>query len=248
MTLRCLIVDDEAVARDLLRSFIQGVPWLVCAGVATDGRAAAETIDAVQPDIVFLNVRLPGLSGVEVLESITFHPAVVFTTAYDEYAIRAFELGALDYLLKPFGPARFLETAQRIRQRLQRPDQQAQGQLARAREVLAEARPLRRMFVRRQDEVIPVDLARVERIESEHDYVVLYQGGTRHLAHIPLAELETMLDPERFVRVHRSHIVNLDYVAAFREHDPRRFVVLMRDGSTVMASRARTSTLRRRIT
>lgn len=242
-TLRVVVVDDEAVARESLRAFITEVPWLSYEGEAADGASAAETIDTMRPDLVFLDVRLPVMSGVEVLERIAHRPAVVFTTAHDEYAIRALQLGAIDYLLKPFGRIRFLEAVARIRDRLETLGQ-IQGEGAWPREPLAGARPLRRLFVRNGELIMPVELADVERIEAADDYVCFHHGGTRHLAHVTLAELHAALDPERFIRIHRSHVVNLDHIAALEDFDPRRFVVRLRSGATIVASRAGTRLLR----
>ena len=231
MTLRVVVVDDEAVVRAQLRAFIDEVDWLAHDGEAADGPNAVAMIDERRPDLVFLDVRLPGLSGIEVLERVVHQPAVAFTTAFDEYAIRALRLGALDYLLKPFGRLRFLEMAARIRERIHVLPREG-------------ARLPPRLFVRARNDLVPVNLSLVERIEAADDYVVFHHDGAEHLAHIALGDLERQLDPQQFVRVHRSHIVNLGHVAALRDHDARRLIVVMRDGSTIVASRQGTRTLR----
>jgi two-component system LytT family response regulator len=168
---------------------------------------------------------------------------VVFTTAYDRFAVAAFELEAIDYLIKPFGEERFRETLERVRRRLAESAASGDGARERARAALGGA-PLRRLFARRADGIVPIPLDQVSHIEGADDYVTVHSRGETYLLHVTLAELEVRLDPERFRRVHRSHIVNLDEIAAIREHDERRLVVILRDGQQVVASRAGSRELR----
>jgi two-component system LytT family response regulator len=244
MTIRAVIVEDEPLARKALRGFVAGVEWLETVGEAADGREAVRLIDALEPDLVFLDVRLPELSGLEVLERIRHEPAVVFTTAYDRFAVAAFELEAIDYLVKPFGEERFRETLERVRRRLAERDAapgDPPGERARA---ALGAGPFRRLFARRADGIVPIPLDSVTHIEAADDYVTVHSRGETHLLRVTLAELAARLDPERFLRVHRSHVVNLDAVESIREHDGRRLVVVLRDGHRVVASRAGSQKLR----
>jgi two-component system, LytTR family, response regulator len=245
MMLRTLVVDDEPIPRRLLCSMISTVDGLELIGEAKNGQAAVDMIDAHEPDLVFLDVKLPDFSGIEVLERSAFRPEVVFTTAYDEYAIRALQLGALDYLLKPFGRTRFLEAIQRVRERIASSvrDRDTSDESR----VPARQRPAKRIYVRDRDSMIPVTLDRVERIEAQGDQSALRIQNRMLVAQLGLGELEPLLDPERFVRVHRSHIVNLDHVAALRPYDERRLAVVMKDGFQVVASRSGTRLLRGRI-
>ncbi|NOT07488.1 MAG: response regulator transcription factor [Gemmatimonadales bacterium] len=244
MKIRTLVVEDEPIARRSLCSMVSSVEWMSLTGQAEDGAAAAKLIDEGEPDLVFLDIRLPRMSGIEVLERVTHRPEVVFTTAYDEYAIRALQLGALDYLLKPFGRKRFLEAVDRVRERL-RESGGGLGILDRARNALRETGPMRRLYVRDRALVVPIDLDVVERIEARGDYAVIHAEKRDYFLSIGLGELEPILDPQRFIRLHRSYIVNLDYVASFRPHDERRFAVTMKDGFEVTASRTGTRLLRR---
>jgi two-component system LytT family response regulator len=239
----CLIVDDEPLARLRLRDHVREVAWLELLGEAADGPDAVRAIDAKRPDIVFLDIELPGLTGLEVLERARHRPAVIFTTAFDRYAVAAFELMALDYLLKPFGRERFERAIERVRQGL---DLVAPGHgLERARQALAGAEGLRRLFVRERGRIVPVALGEIERIEAQDDYVLLHAGGRRHLIHVTLRDLERRLDPERFLRIHRSHLVNVEHVAELRRGADGRIEVRMRDGTQLLASRERSRALRR---
>lgn len=229
--IRALVVDDEPVPRRLLCSMVAQVDWMELAGEADRGSAAIEAINGREPDVVFLDIRMPDLSGFEVIERAAHRPDVIFTTAYDAYAIQALQLGALDYLVKPFGQLRFLEAAERVRTRIAAPD--------------PKQRWPHRIYVRDRGIVVPVAVERIERVEAQGDYSLLVCPGSRPLlVQRPLGELEAMLDPERFLRVHRSHLVHLDHVASFRPFDGRRYVVTMRSGFEITASAAGTRLLR----
>jgi len=241
--IRALLVEDEPLARKALRDFVAEVEWLETVGEAADGREALRLIDSLEPDLVFLDVQLPELSGLDVLEQIRHEPAVVFTTAFDRYAVAAFELEAIDYLIKPFGADRFRETLERVRRRLAADAAPGEPLGERARAALGRG-PLTRLFARRADGIVPIPLETVAHIEAADDYVTVHSRGERHLLHVTLAELAARLDPGRFLRVHRSHVVNLDAVEAIREHDSRRLVVHLRDGQRVVASRTGSQALR----
>lgn len=239
--LRAVVVDDERIPRRFLCSLIAEVDWLELAGEAATGEVALAQIDSQEPDVVFLDVRLPDMSGIEVLERIREGPVVVFTTAFNEYAIPALRLGAVDYLLKPFGRQQFQEAVAQVRKRLEARRWRVAGPAAESHRAPS---PRRRIFVRQGAVLVPVALDDVERVEAKRDFAMLFVAGRGYLAHIGLGELESMLDPRRFVRVHRSHIVNLDCVATLNAYDLRRFSVVMKDGFQLTASRAGTRLLR----
>jgi len=242
---RAFIAEDEPLARRALRGFVAEVAWLECVGEAADGASAVQAIDELRPELVFLDVRMPELDGLEVLRRIRHRPEVVFTTAFDRYAVAAFELGAIDYLVKPFGRQRFQKTLERVRVRA-RSSEGVPASSERALDAL-DAVPLRRLFTRRAGQVVPVALGSVVRIEARGDYVAIHHSGGASLMHVTLTELEARLDPERFFRVHRSHLVNLDHVRAIRPCDDRRFSIAMDDGAEIVASRAGSQRLRERL-
>ena len=249
-----LIVDDEPLARRRLRDLIAEAPLVEVVGEAADGEAAMRAIDTLKPDLVFLDIQLPGLSGLDVLARVRHKPAVIFTTAYDRYAVAAFELAAVDYLLKPFGGERFRASLVRARQTLERQD--ATAAIDRASELLerpgtaasgrasAHPPPLVRLFVHDRGRIVPIAVAEIERFEARDDYVAVHASGRRHLVHVTLHELERRLDPQQFLRVHRSHVVNLDHVKALEPYDGARLMVEMRSGAKIVASRVRSKELR----
>lgn len=245
MRVRTLIVEDEPLARKALRTMVDAVDWLECVAEAADGLAAVQAIDTQRPALVFLDVQMPGIDGLEVLRRIRHAPEVVFTTAFDRYAVAAFELGALDYLVKPFGRVRFQKMLVRVQERLAAP---VDGPSARERALLAvDSVPLRRLFTRRGGQVVPVALSDVLHIEARGDYAAIHHPGGVSLMHVALSELEARLDRERFCRIHRSHIVNLDHVTAIRAVGDRRLEVVLVDGTELIASRTASHGLRGRM-
>ena len=239
---RALIVDDEPIARAGLRRMLAEYPWLECAGEAASGPAALEALDRLRPELVFLDIEMPGLDGVEVLRRAPASPLVVFTTAYAEHAVTAFELGALDYLLKPFGPERLSAALERVRAALGEPAPPAGERL---RETWSQG-PIHRLFVRSGRAIVPVAVESVRWFEAVGDYVAAHADGGQHLLHVPLQRLEARLDPARFERIHRTHIVNLDRVGSFRREPDGRMVALLDDGTRLAVSRARAQHLRDR--
>ena len=240
MKVRALIVDDEPVARAGLRRMLAGVTWIELAGEAASGDEAVDAIDLQRPDLVFLDIQMPGMSGLEVLRRVRRVPHVVFTTAFAQHAVTAFELGALDYLLKPFGAERLATTLDRVRAASGEPA--PAGTADRLAEAMSQG-PISRLFVRQGAAIIPVAVHDVTWFEADGDYVIAHAGKARHVMHVALNRLEHRLDPARFSRVHRAHIVNLDHVAGFRA-SAGRMVAVLRDGSSVPVSRSRARELR----
>jgi two-component system LytT family response regulator len=235
-----VLVEDEPEARRSLREYLRGIDWIEIQGEAADGRAAVELIDRLRPDLVFLDVQLPEMTGLRVLESVRHAPEVVFTTAYDQYALAAFEFGALDYLVKPFGRERFLKTLGRLRRRMA-----AAGVPAAERAKAAFASgPLARLFARRGDRIVPILANDISRIEAQGDYAEVHTPAGAFLLHISMKEMASRLDPERFLPVHRAHIINLDAIDHLRPYDDRRLMIVLRDGSEIVASRAASERLR----
>ena len=240
-----LIADDEPLARKQLRDLMEGIPWLTCAGEATDGLNAIEAIDRLRPNLVFLDIQMPGASGLEVLARASHRPAVIFTTAHDRHAVTAFELQALDYLLKPFGRARFDAAVARARELLESAhDGSGTPEAVTRRSVLGSDGHLARLFVRERGKIIPVAVDAIERMEARDDYVALITATRRYLIRIGMGDLEKALDPARFVRIHRCHIVNLDSVVCVTSTVDGRLQAEMRSGVKIVASRARSKGLR----
>lgn len=238
---RVVVADDEPVAREGLRDMLAAVPWLMCVGEAASGPATVEAVARLAPDVLFLDVEMPGLSGIEVLRRLTHQPHVVFTTAFAQHAVTAFELGALDYLLKPFGEQRLVAALERVRAVLGEPV--AYPAADRLRDAIGHA-PMSRLFVRTGAAIVPVAVESVAWFEARGDYVAAHVGPARHVLHVALSRLEARLDPARFVRIHRAHIVNLDHVVAFRPMGGGALVAELRDGVRLNVSRSRAQALR----
>ena len=237
-----LIADDEPLARRTLREHLRELGWVGQIHEARDGKSAIALANLERPDLIFLDVVMPGATGLQVLEHLQYEPKVIFTTAYDQYAVTAFELGALDYLLKPFG-----------RERLERVLARAQAALnggatapllSRARESLQRTPALSRIFVRDGSRIVPISLANLERAQGADDYVTVCTATKEYLASIRLSELETHLGSANFLRIHRSHLINLDYVTAIEPYDASRVQVVLKSGVRIVASRTGSKRLR----
>ena len=241
MKVTTLVVDDEPIARAGLRGMLAAFDWIEVIGEAADGQSAARAIETLKPELVFLDVQMPGLSGTDVLRQMTHRPFVIFTTAYSQHAVTAFELGAVDYLLKPFGPARLAAAMERVRGAIGEPSsidaiERLSGALG--------GGPITRLFIRVGNATVLVPVDRVSRLEADGDYVVAHAGDSRHLLHLSLSSLVARLDPRRFAQVHRAHVVNLDHVRAFKRDARGNLEAELNDGTRVPVSRARAQELR----
>jgi two-component system LytT family response regulator len=231
---RVLIVDDEALARAVLREHLGAHADVEIVGECANGFEAVKAIAEQRPELVFLDIQMPKLDGFEVVELAGASTHYVFVTAYDQFALRAFEVHAIDYLLKPFGRERLAQALAHARERLRAPQPVA----ALVSEVQARHQPLERILIRdgARVQVVPVD--QVEYIEAEDDYVAIVAGGRRWLKSQRLAELETQLDPAAFLRVHRSYIVRLDAVARIEPVGKDGHCALLKNGARVPISRS----------
>ncbi len=246
MKVSAFVADDEPVARAGLRAMLGAFDWVEVVGDAADGESAVAGIQALRPELVFLDVQMPGVLGTEVLRRLAARraerpPFVIFTTAYSEHAVAAFELGAVDYLLKPFGPSRLAAAMERVRAALGEPApadpfDRLSGAMA--------GEPIRRLFVRVGGALVALPVERVSRFEADGDYVIAHEGAARHVLHLALSRLDARLDPRRFARVHRAHIVNIDHVRAFRRDDRGNLEAELLDGARVPVSRARAQEIR----
>ena len=236
--LQVLIVDDEVHARRGLKSLLKNEPDVEVLGEVANGRLAVDAIRSLKPDLVFLDVEMPGLNGMEVVRVVgpEAMPAVVFITAYDQYAVAAFEANALDYLLKPFSDDRFAAALQRARNAIN-PDDLAD----RLRKLLStsghdEEAPLR--FTVRTGDVLSVyKAAEIDWIEADEYYAKLHIGGRVHMVRQTMHALEEQLPAAQFVRIHRSTIVNLDRIAALEPMFQGDYTVILTDGTRLRMSR-----------
>lgn len=254
---RAVIVDDEELARQVLREFLTAHPDIEIAAECANGFEAVKSVAELKPDLVFLDVQMPKLDGFEVLELIGTGTgtgaAVVFVTAHDNYAIRAFEVHAVDYLLKPFGCDRFEAALTRAKQRLiggasTSPSPLAAQPAPSPSELAAAARPpaqyLDRIPVRDGTRVFIIPIAKLDYAEAQDDYIALCSEGKKHLKQQTISSLESALDPSRFLRIHRSYIVNLERVARIEPYGKDSHVAVLHQGTQLPVSRAGYARLR----
>jgi len=233
--LRVAIVDDEALARAVLREYVSPMPDVEIVAECANGFEAVKVVAEQHPDLLFLDVQMPKLDGFEVLELVGRDVAVVFVTAYDQYAIRAFEVHAVDYLLKPFSPERLSEALNRARERLRRGERPAVEDLA------ATARPATRpgrVLVRDGSRVHVLATEKIDYVQAQDDYVAFRCEGKEYLKEQTLAQVEASLDPATFVRIHRSYLLNLDRLARVELDERERRVAVLTDNRRLPVSRS----------
>lgn len=230
-----LIVDDEELARCLIREYLRAHPDIVIVGEAEHGLDAVKQINALNPDLIFLDIQMPKLTGLEVLELTGRQAGVIFTTAYDQYALKAFDLHAIDYLLKPFSQTRFDEALAQARKAIA---QLVNPQATAIQQLLAEpGKLLDRILIRdrTQVHVIPVD--KMEYVEAQDDYISIVSDAKSYLKTQSLSELEAQLDPKKFVRVHRSYLINIELLKSIERSTKDSHVAIMRSGKQIPISR-----------
>jgi two-component system LytT family response regulator len=227
------------LARQVIREFLSPHPEIKVVAECANGFEAVKIATEMKPDLIFLDIQMPKLDGFEVLELIDADKAIVFVTAYDSYAIRAFEVHAVDYLLKPFGAERFEAALERAKERLESKSAPA---TVPATELAAAARPpsqyLERIPVRDGARVFIIPVSKLDFVEAQDDYVALSSEGKKHLKQQTISSLETVLDPSCFLRIHRSYIVNLERVTRLEPYAKDSHIAILRDGTQLPVSRA----------
>jgi two-component system LytT family response regulator len=232
---RVLIAEDEPLAAEALADWVAHMPTLQLVASCGDGASALAQIRALQPDLVLMDIQMPVLTGLQVLQALAgdpHQPAVIFTTAYDEHALTAFELHAVDYLLKPFTHERFVEAIAHVQR-------DARVPLAGAVDALQapDGAPLTRVLVRDQGRIFPIAVDAIEHLRSDTKYTALAVNGRSSLVRLPIVTFEQRLDPTRFVKLHRSCIVNLDFVESLTPDENSQLVARMSDGTLITANR-----------
>ena len=242
--LRVLIVDDEPLARRRLKALLGDEPEIEIAGECEDGASAIAAARQLSPAVMFLDVQMPGLDGFDVIEALGPDrcPAIVFVTAYDAYALKAFEVHAIDYLLKPFDRKRLRQALARARA-LASSEKDVGRQLIAVMAELRANRPRERIVVKSRERIYFVRVADISWIEASGHYLTLHAGRDEHLIRSTLKEFESQLDGERFFRVHRSTIVNVDYIKELLPSFHGEYVIVLRDGTRVSTSRGNSERL-----
>lgn len=239
--MRVLIADDEALARRRVREMLRGDPDVDVVGECSNGSETLEAIASLKPDLIFLDIQMPGTSGIDVASSFqaALNPLVIFVTAHDQYAVRAFEIDAVDYLLKPFDRERFEQTLERAKTafRTQRDGQANQEILSLLGELRSRPQYLDRLMIRNNDRVIIIKTEDIEWIEAQGNYIRIHFGKQSSLMRETLGNLAAQLDPKRFARIHRSQIVNIDHILELQPWSHREYRVVLRNGTQLTLSR-----------
>lgn len=235
--MRVLIVDDETLARAFLAEHLATIPNMEVVGQAANGFEAVKLVEELAPELMFLDIQMPKLSGFEVLDLLGDKaPAVIFVTAYDEFALRAFDVHAVDYLLKPVDPTRLVAAIARATERLQK-----HAPSPPMKEVAAAARPgdrkLERILIREEARVHVLPIDTIDYIEAEDDYLSFVVAGKRHRKQQTMSDLESQLDATRFVRIHRSFILNIDRLARLELYSKDSWLAILNDGKQLPVSR-----------
>jgi two-component system, LytTR family, response regulator len=238
--IRVLLVDDESLAREMLREMLQDDPQVIIVGESCNGREALEAIRTHAPDLIFLDVQMPELGGFEVLEALGRDiPRVIFVTAYDQYAVRAFEVHALDYLLKPFDQERFDISWQRARAQILRDRDGGTDQriLALLEEMKAGKKYLERLVIKASGRIYFLETAEIDWIEAEGNYVSVHSAKKSHLLRETISSLESQLDPKKFLRIHRSSIVRIDRIQELQPWFHGEYRIILQNGTQLTLSR-----------
>src|SRR5689334_17095898 len=242
----CIIVDDEKLARDLLREYLENFPEIELVAECEQGSDAVEKIDSLKPDIVFLDVQMPGMTGFDVLEDIEHEPYVIFTTAYDQYAIKAFEKNAVDYLLKPLDEERFRTAVHRALKR-------KSVEHSTMEDLLNSIRSERKgpfdshIFVQKSEKLFNLPVEEIVYLEASGDYTIITTKADQFVSSSGIGKLEEILNPEVFIRVHRSTIVNVNYLKEIERHFNGGMVVKMQNGKSFPVSRTYAKLIRKKV-
>lgn len=244
--MRVIIVEDEEPARQLLQKYLSEHSDIEIIAECPDGYSAVMAINKEKPDLVLLDIQLPRLNGFEVLELIDHNPQVIFATAYDEFAIKAFERNATDYLLKPFSKERLFSALEKVRSRLVTetvpvtPNSEVSSELA-------AGMPITRIVVKDTKGIIIVPVNEVHYFEAQDDYVMIYSAKGRYMKKQTLKHFEDGLSPELFVRIHRSFITNITQIERLEPYEKESFIAIMKSGARVKVSSSGYKNLREKL-
>jgi two-component system LytT family response regulator len=242
--LKALIIDDEEPARLLIRSYLELFPDIQIVGECINGFEGLKSIQSEKPDLVFLDIQMPKISGFEMLELLDEFPQVIFSTAFDEYAIKAFEFNAVDYLLKPYSKERFSQSVNKAIDRIRQKAGPAVGLSKIAGGTMPDGMFLDRIVVKTGQKIKVIAIDRVEYLESEDDYVMIYTDDGRYLKQMTMGYFEEHLDPAEFIRVHRSHIVRISMIVQLEPYDKETKVLVMKSGKKIHTSKTGMKRLR----
>ena len=246
MKIKTVIIEDEAPARELIKAYLKDNDKFEIVAECENGFEGIKAINTYKPDLVFLDVQMPKLTGFEMLELLDEFPEIIFTTAYDEYAIKAFEMNAVDYLMKPFSKERFDKALDKAIHRLENKENKKPVKNL-VEKVKNDSGEIDRLFVKTGNRIDVIPVNNIIRIEAQDDYVEIYTKEKSYLKKETMGYLESKLPHSNFIRVHRSHIINTDYLHKLERYAKESFIVILKDGSKVNVSKSRVKELREKL-
>lgn len=236
MAYKVLIIDDEQPARDVIRHYLKDHSELELRGEFSDGFSGLKAIQELKPDLVFLDVQMPKLTGLELLDLLENPPVIIFSTAYDQYAIKAFEMNAVDYIMKPYSKERFSQAVSKAVSQLNGGNKPASAMQNLVKTLDDTTETLQRIAVKSRHKVSVVPVEDIIYLEAEGDYVMIHTAEARHLKEKTMKYFETHLDPGQYIRIHRSFIVNAKFIDRIEYYDKENYAVLMKNGAKLRAS------------
>ena len=234
---KAIIVEDEKLARDLVKNYLLSQDKIDLIGEFADGFSGLKAINELKPDIVFLDVQMPKLTGLELLELVEGNPHIIFTTAYDEYAINAFDLNAVDYLLKPFSKERFEKALDKVFEKID--GSKTGNSVAELKNHISENKEIDKIVVKSNNNIHVIPLSEVLYIESEDDYVMIHTTKGKHLKHETMKYYEEHLNASMFIRIHRSYIVKIDEIKKIEKYGKDSYQIMLKNGTDLKVSRTR---------
>jgi two-component system LytT family response regulator len=237
--IRVIIIDDESLARDLVRKYLEGIPGVEVAGECANGFEALKMVQDLKPDLLFLDIQMPKIDGFELLEVLDPKPQIIFTTAFDQYAIRAFEMNAVDYLLKPFSKERLEQALEKARKLLSDKYGQSDksGPLDNLQQQIEDdKKQLERVITRMGSKITVIPVEKIWYLESADDYVMIHSELGNHLKEKTMKYFEEHLPNDQFVRIHRSHILNISYIAGIELYEKDTHLISLKSGDKLRAS------------
>lgn len=245
--IRTLIIEDELPARNLLRTFLQSFEEIDLIGEYGDGFGGLKAINELQPDLIFLDIQMPKLTGFEMLELLDELPEVIFTTAYDQYAIQAFELNAVDYLMKPFAKQRLRQAVDKVVARFAKKYPATQNVQKLARHLHDTPRPIDRIVVKMGSKIHIIPLEQIEQIDAQDDYVMIHSPQGRFLKKETMNYFEEHLPATQFLRVHRSHIININQIQRIEQYGKESYILMLKNNNKVNVSKSRIKELKKEL-
>ena len=242
--IRTLLIEDEEPARNLLRTFLESMEEIDVIGECSDGFSGLKAINENQPDLIFLDIQMPKLTGFEMLELLDTLPEVVFTTAYDQFALQAFELNAVDYLMKPFARQRLRQAVDKVIERFKSKTSGIPEVKKLVEAIHEKTQSIDRIVVKSGSKIHIIPIDSIEHLEAQDDYVMIYCAEGRFMKKETLSYLERNLPDDRFIRIHRSHIVNINQIQRMEQYGKESYLLILKNGNQVNVSKSRIKELK----